>query len=124
MSFGPHTVTILHRGDAGNRDAHNNPIIETLSTEQLAGCFLQQRNADEQLDGRETAVTTWLLLCPAPATRVSHIDHYRIDAAVAHTDPDPGETFATFRQFGHPDYLDHIDGTIHHLELILERVQL
>jgi hypothetical protein len=127
LSFGPHTITILQRGwDGSTRDRQNNPVITQLGTFSIAGCFVQQQGADEDTEGRETDVSRWVAICPPPAggASVGHIDHVRVTAADIHVDPDPGETFATFRQVGEPDALDHIDGSFHHLELVLERVQL
>lgn len=127
MTFGPHTVTVVSRGWDGNtRDRHNNPVVSELETFELTGCFLQQRNTDETLDARESTETTWVLFAPPlPAGKtLGHIDHFRVDASTVPTTPDAGQTFATFEQDGHPDQLQHIDGTVHHLELILRRVQL
>lgn len=127
MSFGPHTLTIVNRGwDGSTRDRQNNPVITELGTFQIAGAFVQQQGADEDLEARETDVSRWVAIAPAPTSpnKVGHIDHVRVAADTIHVDPDPGQTFATFRQVGEPDALDHIDGTFHHLELILERVKL
>lgn len=121
--FGPLTVTVVHR-TAGAVDADNNPTVVVGSTEDLEGCNLQQMQSEEYLDARESSVTRWVLFAPAPATPVGLIDQFRIPAAAAHVNPDPGQTYATFEQDGEPDVLDHIDGVTHHLELILKRVQL
>lgn len=121
--FGPLTVTLVHRGE-GDRDAHNNPTVVVTGTEALAGCNLQQMQSDEDLDARESSVTRWVLFAPAPATRVGLIDQFRVPAADANLEPDEGQNYATLEQDGEPDYLQHIDGTTHHLELILRRVQL
>jgi len=121
--FGPLSVTVVHRGE-GPRDAHNNPTIIETGTEELTGCNLQQMRSEEYREGRESSVTNWVLFAPAPATKIGLIDHFRVDAAAAHVEPDEGETYATFTQDGEPDVLDHIDGTTHHLELVLRRVSL
>lgn len=121
--FGPHSVTVVHRGE-GPRDAHNNPTVVELSTEVLNGCNLQQMQSDEELEARESAVTRWVLFAPAPATRIGVIDQFRIDAASVNLEPDEGQTYATLEQDGEPDYLHNFDGTTHHLELILRRVHL
>lgn len=125
MSFGPHTVTIVPREWDGNaRDRQNNPVITEGTPFAIAGCFVQQQSAAEDEDARETDVSRWVAICPPGSGSVGHIDHVRVPAASVHVDPDPGQTYATFRQIGEPDALDHVDGTFHHLELILERVQL
>lgn len=121
--FGPLTVTIVHRG-AGARDVHNNPTIIETGTEVLTGCNLQQLRSEEYREARESSVTNWVLFAPAPTTKIGLIDHFRIDATAAHVEPDTGQTYATFTQDGEPDVLDNLDGTTHHLELILRRVQL
>ena len=127
MIFGPHTATLVERGDTGSRDRQNNPIVGDLGpTHQLVGCFLQQRNTDETLDRRDSTDTTWLLVAPPPPDGVTITTewHVRVDATEAHLEPDDGETFATFAIDGNPDYLDDFDGSLHHLELILIRVRL
>lgn len=121
--FGPHSVTVVHRGE-GPRDIHNNPTVVELSTEVLTGCNLQQMQSDEELEARESSVTRWVLFAPAPATRIGLIDHFRIDAASVNLEPDAGQTYATLAQDGEPDYLHNLDGSTHHLELIVRRVQL
>lgn len=132
MTFGPHTITVVQRGwDGTTRDRQNNPVISELGTFTIAGCFVQQQGADEDTEGRETDVSRWVVIGPPPSggNRVGHIDHVRIEAATIAVDPDPDQAgepspYATFRQVGEPDNLAHITGTQHHLELILERVQL
>jgi hypothetical protein len=126
VSFGPLTVTVVVRGegDPVQRDRHNNPLIEELDTFELTGCNLQQRTSDEELDARDTTVTTWVLFAPPPPQRIKAIDRFRIDATAAAIDPDAGQSYATFEVFGEPDVLAHIDGVTHHLELILSRVAL
>lgn len=124
MSFGPHTITKVPRGwDGSTRDAENNPVITDGTPVPITGCFVQQMSAEEYLEARESGVSRWVVFVP-PGNTFGLIDHVRIAAAVAHTDPDPGESYATFRVAGDPDGLDHIDGSFHHFELILERVQL
>lgn len=132
MTFGPHTITVVQRGwDGSTRDRHNNPVISELGTFTLAGCFVQQQGADEDTEARESDVSRWVVFAPPPTApdKVGHIDHIRIEAEAISVDPDPdqvgeAEPYATFSQVGEPDNLAHIDGTRHHLELILERVQL
>lgn len=125
MSFGPLTVTVVRRGwDGSTRDRQNNPVVSELGTFDLEGCLLQQVAASEDLDARETATTQWVLFAPPPPQAVGHIDQVRIDATAAKTTADPGQSYATFEQVGHPDHAGHIDGTTHHLELTLQRIQL
>jgi hypothetical protein len=124
--FGPLTVTVVERGagDPVQRDRHNNPVIAELGTFTIDGCNLQQRSGDEELDARDTTVTTWVLFAPPPSKPINAIDRFRVDAAAAFVEPDPGQSYATFEVFGEPDVLAHIDGAAHHLELILTRVAL
>lgn len=126
ITFGATTVTVVNRAAGATRDRQNNPIIGTVGTFDLAGCFLQQQSADEMLDGRDSADTNWILFAPplGAGQTVGRLDQVRVDATAANTDPDTGQTYATFDQVGHPDTLTHIDGVTHHLELILRRVQL
>ena len=125
MSFGPHSVTVVRRGWNGTtRDRQNNPVISELGTFALTGCWLQQRVAAEDEEGRESAETQWVLFAPPPPQAVGHIDHFRVTAATVDVEPDAGQTYATFEQDGHPDTLQHADGAVHHLELILKRSEL
>lgn len=125
MTFGPHTVTVLSRGDSSTRDRQNNPLVTVLDTFTLEGCFLQQRDTDETLTSRESVETRWVLFAPPPPQPVTHIDHFQVDAAALGLEPDtPSATVATFEQDGHPDVLHHLNGDQHHLELLLRRVQL
>lgn len=125
--FGALTVTVLNRGwDGSTKDRHNNPVVSVLDSYDLEGCNLQQQATDETLEARESTDTLWVLFAPPVPTgkNLGHIDRFQIDAAAAFVDPDDGETFATFELDGHPDQLGHIDGSAHHLELILRRVNL
>lgn len=125
MTFGPHTVTVVQRGwDGSTRDRQNNPVITETGTFQLTGCWLQQRQTLEDEEGRETTLTGWVLFAPPPPQPIGHIDRFRIEAGSVNVDPDPGQTYATFEQEGHPDTLQHATGADHHLELILQRVEL
>lgn len=127
MSFGASTVTVLTRGwDGSTKDRNNNPVISVLDTYQITGCFLQQRSSDEVLEARESSETSWVLFAPAPPAgkKIGLVDHFQVDAATENLDPDPGQIYATLEMDGEPDYLQHIDGTLHHLELILRRVKL
>lgn len=131
MSLGATTVTVLERGwDGSTRDRNNNPVISVLDDYTLEGCFLQQRNSDETLDAaRDTSETTWVLFVPAGAVpdgkKIGLVDRFQVNAATENLDPDNDSgTVATFEQDGEPDHLQHIDGSVHHLELILRRVRL
>jgi hypothetical protein len=123
--LGPLTVTVVNI-DGDTRDRYGNPTITITKTYDLTGCNLQQKTTDELIDGNATTVTEWLLFTPDPEAEVIRArDLIRIDpAALAHVAPDAGETYATFDLMGEPDFLDNIDGTIHHLELLLHRSQL
>ena len=124
MTFGALTVTLVRR-TSSTTDRHNNPVWVDGDTEDLEGCFLQQQTTDEVRDARDSTITTWILFAPAPTgPAITARDRIRIAAPAAHVEPDPGETFATFEHDGNPDVLDHIDGTTHHLELILWRARL
>lgn len=122
--LGALTVTVLNL-DGGARDRYGNPVVTETKTYDLAGCNLQQKTTDELIDPEATTITEWLLFTPDPAPEVIRArDVIRIDAALAHVAPDAGETFATFDIDGEPDFLDNIDTTVHHLELLLRRSQL
>ena len=123
--LGPLTVTVVNL-DGGTRDRYGNPAVTETKTYDLAGCNLQQKTTDELIDPDATTVTEWLLFTPDPEAEVIRArDQIRIDpASLAHVAADAGETFATFDIDGEPDFLDNIDGTIHHLELLLRRSQL
>lgn len=128
MNLGPLTVTVVRRGwDGETRDRHNNKVIANLDAFEVAGCNLQQRNTDETLDARDTVDTTWVLFTPPlpEGEQIGPLDRVLIPAAAAHVlDPDYSGDTATFELIGNPDQLDHIDGSAHHLELILGRVKL
>jgi hypothetical protein len=124
-ALGPLTVTVVNlEGDA--RDRYGNKAVVVAGTYDLVGCNLQQKTTDELIDGNATTVTEWLLFTPDPEAEVIRArDQIRIDpAALAHVAPDAGKPYATFDLMGEPDFLDNIDGTIHHLELLLHRSQL
>lgn len=125
MTFGPLTVTVINI-DSGAEDRYGNPARAVTGTYTLEGCNLQQRTTDEELVDRATTVTEWLLFAPPPGAgeAIRARDQIRIDATAAHVAPDAGQTYATFELVGEPDYLDNIDGVTHHLELVLQRVQL
>lgn len=124
--FGTVTADVVKRGAAGT-DRHNNPTLGELRIIRLECCSLQQRNTDETLDQRESTETTWILFAPAPTgiDLIVTTDLIRVDAATAWLEPDAGQSYATFKIDGNPDYLPHVpDGSAHHLELILSRVRL
>lgn len=123
--LGPLTVTVLNL-DGDTRDRYGNPTIALTNTYDLAGCNLQQKTTDELIAPGATTVTEWLLFTPDPEAEVIRArDQIRIDpAALAHVAADAGQSYATFDIDGEPDFLDNIDGTIHHLELLLRRSQL
>ncbi len=123
--LGALTVTVINL-DGGARDRYGNPAVTETKTFDLVGCNLQQKTTDELIDPDATTVTEWPLFTPDPEAEVIRArDQIRIDpASLAHVAPDAGETFATFDIDGEPDFLDNIDLTIHHLELLLRRSQL
>jgi hypothetical protein len=128
MTFGTITATIVNI-DGGLADRYGNKAATVAGTYDLQGCNLQKRGASlasEEVIDAGTTITQWLLFAPPPAPPnvLRARDRVRVDAAAAHVAPDAGETYATFDVVGEPDFLDHINGVTHHLELLLERVQL
>lgn len=126
MSFGPSTVTVLKRGEVA-KDAHNNPVVGTVSTFDLVGVFIQQRASVEEEDARHTTETTWLLIGPPPpdGQTIDGEDLIRLAASISvNIEPDAGETFATFELAGEADPAQHITGAVHHTELTLRRYRL
>lgn len=125
MTFGHATATVHKIGPDGV-DRRNNPVQTILETFDLVGCRLDQVNSSEFLDGRESIVTRWVLFGPPPPAgkTIGPLDRITIPAVDARTDPDPGETFTTFQLDGQPDHLDHIDGQVHHLEVVLKLAAL
>lgn len=127
MTLGALTVTVVRLGwDDSTRDRQNNPVVSELETFDLVGCFLQQLASDEDTPGRESAETRWVLFAPPlPAGKsMTRRDLVRVPAAAGHLTADEGQSYATLAQDGEPDQPEHIDGTVHHLELILKRAQL
>ncbi len=119
------TVTVVPV-DADTPDRYGNPTALLGSTFDLEGCNLQQRTSDELRGEAGTTVTEWLLFTPDPDPEaVRARDLIRIEpASLAHVAADAGEAYATFSLEGEPDFLENIDGTVHHLELTLRRSQL
>ena len=123
--LGALTVTVVPV-DADTRDRYGNPTALLGTTFELTGCNLQQKTTEELRGEAGTTITEWLLFTPDPDPEAIRArDVIRIDpASLAHVAADAGETYATFNLEGEPDFLENIDGTIHHLELLLRRSQL
>lgn len=127
IPLGNLTATIINRGwDGATRDRQNNKVVSNLDAYEVEGCHLQQLTTDETTQARDSTDTLWVLFTPPlPAGRtIGPIDRVQIEAAAAHVEPDYSGGFATFEMEGHPDILHHIDGTVHHAELILRKVKL
>jgi hypothetical protein len=119
------TVTVVPV-DADTDDRYGNPTALLGTTFELAGCNLQQKTTDELRGEAGTTLTEWILFTPDPDPEaVRARDLIRIDpASLAHVAADENQTYATFDLEGEPDFLENIDGTVHHLELVLRRSQL
>ncbi len=129
MILGALTALVINRGwDGTTRDRQNNKVVANLDSFELTGCHLQQRNSDETLDARDSVDTTWVLFTPplGEGQTIGPLDRIQIaaDAAHIHGDSSYPSTVGTFELVGNPDQLDHIDGVVHHLELIIRRVKL
>lgn len=127
IPIGALTVTIINRGwDGTTRDRHNNKVVANLDAFELEGCNLQQLTTDETFQARDSTDTLWVLFAPPLPTgrTIGPLDRVLIDAAAARVEADYSDTGALFELEGHPDQLDHIDGTAHHNELVLRKVKL
>lgn len=114
LPIGGTTITIVKMAE-DSRDDRNNPVLAATGDEYvIPGCRFDLQTSDELVAVGEDVVDTWLAILPNPTeidenATISAIDLLRVAGADYEID-------------GEPDYPDHIDGTHHHLEVVVKRV--
>lgn len=99
------TATII-RYPTGAADEYGNATRE-IPVEADQPCRLDPEATHEDTDGRETAISSWILFLRAAAD-VTHIDEVRIDGALYQIDGEPAPI--------------HTPRGLHHWEVPLRRV--